>query len=542
VSAWTGTSRLVRLALRRDRIILPIWLVSICTLILAVVSAETGIYRDAEQRTSGAAFGAANIVTRIFDGPASGTSLGAMSVVEGYIVLAVFVALMAGQAVVRHTRLDEETGRAELIGSSVVGRQARLTAALVVAIGASLVVGLGATGALLSYGLPVEGSFAAGASYAGVGVAFAAVAAIAAQLAVSQRGANGFLGLALGVSFLLRSVGDGLGEVAPSGVKLISLWPSWLSPLGWGQQIRPYGEDNWDVTLLFLGFTIVCIALAFRLAARRDLGAGLLQGRAGPATAKPGLLSSMGLAWRLQRTTLFAWTVAMVAVGVPFGAVGDSANDFADAAPEFMATLERMYPGATLVDVFAAFMMGFLGIGAAGYTVQALLRMRAEEASGRLEPVLATAVGRKTWLAGHALIAAAGTCIVLTAMGLAATLGYWIASGDLEAGLGATGAGLIQIPAALALGAFVLATFALAPRWAPTLGWAALATSLVVGQLGEMLELPQWALNLSPFSHVPAIPAEPFAILPVAILSAVAAALAGIAASGFGRRDLAIPA
>jgi ABC-2 type transport system permease protein len=542
VSAWAGTPRLVRLALRRDRIILPIWTASISLLILAVVSAETGIYRDEAQRAAGAAFGAANIVTRIFDGPASGTSLGAMSVVEGYVVLAIFVALMAGQAVTRHTRLDEETGRAELIGSSVVGRHARLTAALVVAVGASLVVGAAATAALLGFGLPVEGSFAAGASYAGVGIAFAAVAAIGAQLVVTQRGANGFLGLALGVSFLLRAVGDAFGHVAPSGVKLISSWPSWLSPIGWGQQIRPFSEDNWDVTLLPIGFAIACVGIAFWLAARRDLGAGLLRDKLGRATAAPGLLNSFGLAWRLQRGPLIAWTVGMIAVGVPFGAVGDSANDFADAAPEFMATLERMYPGATLVDVFSAFMMGFLGIGAAGYTVQALLRMRAEEASNRLEPVLATAVGRRTWLAGHSLIAAAGTCIVLTAMGLAATLGYWIASGDLRTGLGATGAGLVQIPAALALGAFVLAAFAFAPRWAPTVGWAALAMSLVVGQLGEMLKLPQWALNLSPFSHVPAVPAEPFAILPVAILAAVAVALSGAAAMGFRHRDLVIPA
>ena len=190
-----------------------------------------------------------------------------MSVVEGYLVLAIFVALMAGQAVVRHTRLDEETGRAELIGSSVVGRHARLTAALIVAVGASLVVGLATTAVLLSFGLPVEGSFAAGASYAGVGVAFAAVAAVAAQLAVSQRGANGLIGLALGVSFLLRSVGDALGHVDPSGVKLISSWPSWLSPLGWGQQIRPYGGNHWDVTFLFVGLSVVCVGVAFRLAA-----------------------------------------------------------------------------------------------------------------------------------------------------------------------------------------------------------------------------------------------------------------------------------
>jgi ABC-2 type transport system permease protein len=359
---------------------------------------------------------------------------------------------------------------------------------------------------------------------------------------VSQRGANGLLGLALGLSFLLRSVGDALGSVDPSGVKLISSWPSWLSPLGWGQQIRPYGEDNWIVALLFVGLSAVFVSGAFVLSNRRDLGAGLLRTSIGPATAEPRLLSTMGLAWRLQRGPLLAWTVGMVAVGVPFGAVGDSANDFADAAPEFVATLERMYPGATLVDVFAAFMIGFLGVGAAGYTIQALLRMRAEESSGRLEPVLATAVGKRVWLASHTIIAGVGTCIVLATMGLASTVGYWIASGDLSAGMGATGAGLVLIPAALALGAFVLIAFAVAPRWAPTLAWGALAVSLVVGQLGDMLGLPQWALNISPFSHVPAIPAEQFVAAPVILLIVVTSVLVALASLLFRRRDLAIPA
>ena len=160
-----------------------------------------------------------------------------------------------------------------------------------------------------------------------------------------------------------------------------------------------------------------------------------------------------------------------------------------------------------------------------------------------MEPVLSTAVGRRKWLASHTIIAGVGTCIVLGGMGLAATLGYV----DRERrswhrAWGDGGRARPVIPAALALGAFVLAAFAFAPRWAPTLAWAALAMSLVVGQLGEMLELPQWALNLSPFTHAPSIPAEPFAALPLVILIACASALTAAAVYRFRRRSLVIPA
>ena len=542
MTAWTGTLRLVRLALRRDRVRLPIWIAVICGLMASVIAAETSIFQDAAQRAAGAAFSASNIISRFADGPASGTSLGAMSIVESFLVLATFVALMSGQAVVRHTRLDEETGRAELIESSVVGRHARLTAALVVAAGANAVVAMAATLVLGAYGLPFGGSLAAGLALAGVGLAFASVAAMAAQMSVTQRGANGLVALVLGAAFLLRAIGDAFGTVAPNGVELVSSWPSWLSPIGWGQQMRPFYQDNWAIGLLFLGFSVLLIGLAYRLSTGRDLGAGLMREHPGPASARPRLLSPWGLAWRLQRAPLLAWTAGMAVMGAAFGAVGTSVDDFEEASPQFTEMLQEQFPGADLVDVFAAFLMGLLGVAAAGYTIQALLRMRGEEVSGRLEPVLATSVGRGKWLASHGVIAGLGTIGVIGAMGLAATLGYVVAGGDLAGGLDQTGAALAQLPSALALGAFVAAAFAVVPRFAPAIGWAALAISLVVGQLGEILKLPQAAVNLSPFAHIPAVPAEALAVAPIVLLLAAAVAFVAIAVAAFRRRDLAIPA
>lgn len=542
MTVWTGTPRLVRLALRRDRVLLPIWIVAISALLAAVVPTEASLYRDAAQRTAGATFGAANVMTRVSDGPASGTSLGAMTIVETYLVFAIFVALMSAQAVVRHTRLDEETGRAELIGSSVVGRHARLTAALIVALVANVAIALTAMLVLIASGLPAAGAAAAGLSFAGVGVAFASVAAVTAQVSITQRGANGLAGLAVGVAFLLRAVGDAFGHVAPSGVELVSAWPSWLSPIGWGQQIRPFDQDNWGVGVLFACLSVLLIGLAYRLSTRRDFGAGLMRDHLGPASASPRLLSVWGLAWRLQRGPLLAWTCGMVVAGASIGAVGISANDIADLSPQFVDMLQRMYPGAGLVDLFAAAYMSILGVAAAGYTIQAVLRMRAEEVSGRLEPVLATAVDRRRWVASHGVIAALGTVVVVGGMGVAAALGYVAVGGDLATGMGQAAAAFVQVPPVLALGAFVFAVFALLPRWAPAIAWAALAISLVVGQLGAMLKLPQAALDLSPFTHVPGVPAESFNAVPLCILLAAAIAFTALGVFAFRRRSLAIAA
>ncbi|MBN2177616.1 MAG: hypothetical protein JW722_08180 [Demequinaceae bacterium] len=542
MSAWTGTPRLVRLALRRDRVILTVWLVAISGLIYGVISAEVALYVDEAQRLAGASFGAQNVMARIFDGPASGTSLGAMSWVEAYIVLAVLVAIMSGQAVVRHTRLDEETGRAEMIESSVVGRHARLTAALVVAAIANAVVALATTLVMVGSGLDLRGSLVASMAMAGVGMTFASVAALTSQVSTTQRGANGLVALVIGVAFFLRAVGDALGTVGPNGVEVISLWPSWLSPLGWGHQARPFYQDNWEIGLLYLGLSAVLIGIAYRLSRARDLGAGLLQDKVGSDRASSSLLSPLGLALRIHRGGLLAWGIGMSVMAYAFGIVGRSVDDFEEVSPQFVEFLEDLYPGADLIDIFSTFLMAMLAIAAAGFTLQALLRMRAEEASGRLEPILATAVDRRVWLASHGVIAGVGTAAILGAMGMAGMLGYLTGGGDLAGGWGQFQAAVVFIPSVLTLGAFVLLAFALLPRWASLIGWGALVMSLVMGQLGELLKFPQAVLNASPFTHAPKVPAEAFTALPLIILLVCAAGLSSLAVWRFRQRDLAIAA
>lgn len=539
---FAGTGRLVRLALRRDRILLPVWIASISGLAGAVVTSYAATLPSEAERAVTAAFGAANPMARVFDGPASGTTLGAMSMVEAYKILAILTALMSAQAIVRHTRQDEETGRAELLGSAVVGRHARLTAALVVTLGANLVLGAAVACVLAADGLPWSGSWAAGLAVGGAGWVFAGIAALSAQVFATARGANAAAGAALGVAFLLRAVGDLLGDVADSGVEVVSAWPSWLSPLGWGQQVRPFYQDNWWISGLFLGLTATLVAGAFVLTSHRDVGSGMVPARSGPVHAPRGPPSAMGLAWRLQRGVLGVWLLGLTGFGAAFGAVGESAEDLVSGNDGVQQMLDRMAPDAGILDLYTTFLMAIIGIAAAGYTVQALLRMRAEEVTGRLEPVLATGVGRRQWLATHVVIAAAGTTTILALSGLAGGLvhagmaGSWAGVGDLLA------AALVQVPAALALGGFVVALFGLLPRWSGPLAWAALAVALVMGQLGSLLDLPQWALDISPFTHVPRVPAEAFSVTPVIWLLLAAVALGAVGFAAFRRRDLAIAA
>jgi ABC-2 type transport system permease protein len=538
VTATTGTWRLVRLALRRDRVVLPAWVVSIAALAAAVVASIGGLYADEAERTAVATFSAASTVARVFDGPASGTTLGAMAVTEAMLLLLLLTALMSSQAVVRHTRLEEETGRAELIGSAVVGHHARLAAALLVAVLANLGVLVAVTLAMAANGLAPAGSVATGAAVGGLGLVLAGVAAVTAQVFTTSRAANGAAGAALGVMFLLRAVGDAAGEIAESRVEVVSAWPSWLSPFGWSQQVRPFHQDNWEVLALHLALAAALVVVAFVLTGRRDLGAGLRAARPGPADAASWLRSPLGLAWRTQRAPIVGWAVGLGAGGAAFGAVGESAEEIMELSEQFADALRAAAPDGGLTELYFGFVVGFLGIAAAGFTVQALLRARTEEAAGRLEPVLAAAVSRRRWLGSQVAVAFGGTAVLLAVTGLVAVLGYGAASGDWGGGVrGLLGGSLAQVPATFALGGLVVAAVGLVPRAATAIGWTALALGLLMGQLGALLELPRSVLNLSPFTHVPPV-GSGFEVLPLVVLTLVGAALAGVGAWAFTRRDL----
>lgn len=543
-STLTGTRRLVRLALRQDRVVLPVWVASISGLAWAVVASYQGTVTTAADRAATAALSAGSPLTRVFDGPASGTGLGAMALVEGWKVLAVLTALMAAQTVVRHTRRDEEVGRAELLGSAVVGRHARLAAALLVAAGASVATGVATAVAIAApSGLGWSGAVAAGMAAAGMGLVFAGVAAVGSQVFSTARAANGAASATLAAAFVVRAVGDLTGEVAEGGVVLRSAWPSWLSPYGWGQQVRPYFEDNWWIGWLFLGLAAVLVAVAFVLADRRDVGPGMVQPRPGPARGGESLRSAMGLAWRLQRGVLAVWLMSLVGFAAVFGSIGETIADYVAENEAMRQMFLALVPDGDVTDVYAVFVMALLGLAAGGYVVQALLRMRAEEVSGRVEPLLATATGRSRWLASHVLIAGAGVLVMVLAAGLAAGVSLAAASGDWAGGVSdMVVAAAVQAPAALALGGFVLLVFGALPRWAGPVTWFALAAAMVMSQLGALFELPEWLLDVSPFSHVPQVPAEAFTLGPVLALTAVAVALGAAGFVAFRRRDLAIGA
>jgi ABC-2 type transport system permease protein len=538
VSSFTGAPRLTRLGFRRDRVNILVWVAGLGVLAFASVAAVAGVAPTEADRILTATFSASNRLSRAFDGPASGTHIGAMTMVETYAVLAVLAGLMSTFAVTRLTRQDEETGRAELVGSAIVGRRARLTAALVVVAAMNLLVAAATTVALLAQDLPLQGSLAAGMALGACGFTFAAAAAVTAQMFDSQRGANGTAGALVGGAFLVRAIGDAAGTL-DGETFVVSAWPSWLSPIGWGQQVRPFSQDQWDVFVLFGVAIIVLVSIAYALGDRRDVGAGIVPTRPGPATAEGRLGSPARLVWRLQRTTVVGWAVGILVLATAFASLGDGADEFAGLSEEIEAMFRAMVGEGELVDAYISFVMAFVAIAISAAIVQAVLRNRTEETSGRIESVLAGSVGRHRWLGATTGVAAASGAGILLVVGLASALVYGFMTDDMADGIQSFGsAALVQVPAIIAIGGFTVMAVGLLPRWSLGLGWGALAGAFVTGQLGAILDLPQMVLNLSPFTHVPPVPAAGFEPVPLVALTVVGLGLGAVGFAGFRRRDL----
>ncbi|GIJ54710.1 ABC transporter permease [Virgisporangium aurantiacum] len=540
MTATTGLGQLSRLAVRRDRLVLPLWMIGLAAFTAATTALWANDFSDTADlvRETRAAAGSPGI--RLL-GLASGPSLGAYAMVRNFVLLAVLAALMSIFAVVRHTRQGEETGRAELIGAGPVGRHAALAAALAVTTAANGVLAVLIAVALMVAGQPAGGSITAGAAVAGVGLVFAGVAAVTVQLATSTRAASGLAAAVLGVAFLTSGVGNMTGRVDAAGLRVASTWPAWISPIGWGQQMRPFGGNDWWPLALSVAVFVTASAAGAVLATRRDFALGMLPQRPGRAHAGRALRGPVGLAWRLQRGPAIGWAVGMLGFGVVMGGLVEQVRDATGSARDWYV---RMGGSDQIVDAYRSSIMQMAGVAAAIYAVQVLLRMRSEEADGPLEPVLATAVGRVRWAAAHVGVTLLGaTALVLVFAGGAGLA----AAGALGDPVGQIAplvrAGLVQLPAIGVLAAAVLVAVAFAHRAAVVVAWSLLLASIVLGPLfGATLGVPAWGRDLSPFTHVPKVPAVPVDVGPIAGLTVV---LLMFASAGFVRlrhRDLQLPA
>lgn len=231
------------------------------------------------------------------------------------------------------------------------------------------------------------------------------------KLTVNSRAATGLAGLVLAVSFVVR----GLGDMSRGGDGTWSFL-SWLSPLGWVQQTEPWTRDRWWPLLFCPVCVVVCTVVGGALAGRRDLGAGLLPDRPGPAAAPGWVRNVPALVWRLQRTGVMGWAVSLAIGGLVFGLFADTIGGGADDLPRTLTDLLGGRDG--LVDGYLGFMGLFFGLAVTAYALLEVQDLAGQEEQGFTATVLATGVGRMRWYLSWAGVRAVTVVLLLGLAGL----------------------------------------------------------------------------------------------------------------------------
>ncbi|MEO6115185.1 MAG: polyketide antibiotic transporter, partial [Pseudolysinimonas sp.] len=494
-----NTLRIFVQQVRRDRVNLPLWIVG-TVLLLAVAGSSVG-------QEYGDAAGRANILTVALATPAllalrgipNGNTLGSAVHFQSFAFLAVTIGLMNIFLATRHGRADEEKGRRELVLAAPVSRLAPSLATLLLGVIANALFVVLAIGGYASTGVAVSGAVVSAVALGMIGLAFLGLGMLAGELTETSRAANTIGVILVLGSYALRGAGDALGRPDIAKLTLQPAWPSWLSPIGWGQQTLAFTANRWWPIGLIAALAVVSAGIALLVHSRRELGASLLPERAGRAAALPTLSSPAGLAWRLQWPTLIAWAGGSALLGLALGSLVTAISKANLDNPQIQAIMQSLGHssasdmGKTLISA----LMVLIGAVAAAAGVQAVLRMREEETEGRLETVLATPLSRIGWLLSYALVATASVLVVLVATGVAAAIGF-AAIGQSDNAWLALGSALVQAPAALSFVGVTALLVGLLPRLAVSLGWALFGLLIGVGLFAGLLNLPKGVEKISP--------------------------------------------
>ncbi|MGE2717693.1 ABC transporter permease [Mycolicibacterium litorale] len=519
-SPYTGVAELIRLALRRDRVRLSVWIGLLTLMMVYAPNAVRLAYPDEPQRLA-----RVNLMKTpagmIMGGPMFGineTDLGAMMANELMLTLIVATSILSILTVIRHTRAEEESGAAELVLSSVVGRYARTTAALILVGAVNAVLTVTMTVAMAAAGFRVVDTFAMCVGVTAVSMVFGTVAAVTAQLWRQARTATGAAMGALALAALIRGIGDVIDN---SGSAL-----SWLSPIAWAQQMRAFVALRWWPLALLVAVTVGLIAVAAVLEKRRQYDDGTLPSRGDRPDAPP-IRGVLGLHLTLQRGLTVGWGVGLFLGGLAFGSMTKSLIDAAETNELLARVLD-----AQGTDGVCTTMTQFLAAAASAYVASAVLRVHTDEQSGTGEAVLAGAVSRWSWLLSAVAAALIGATLLMAGAGLGNGLGAGLTLGEPVTIAQLTLAGLAFVPA-LAVVAGV-AALAVAVR-RPWVVWAVVAFIVVSLYLGALLRLPQWLLDASPVGQTTA-PTE-YPVRALVVMCVVAVAFMGLAGWLYRRRD-----
>jgi ABC-2 type transport system permease protein len=518
-----------RHALRQERVRLGVISAIVALYAVANVVGYRDSYPTAAGRLRFAAAFKDDLALRLFYGVPHGlASVGGYAEFRLVGMMSVLIAGWAVFAAVRALRGEEDAGRFELILAGALTRRAATGTVLAALAIDCIAIWIATSLALLATGttfgdLSTGQALLLALAVVAPGPLFAALGALACQVAATHRGAQALGGALLAAALLLRMVAD-LANGAG--------WLRWTTPFGWAEQLRPVTGPAPSVFALFAGATLLAAGATLAVATRRDVATSLLTRHHQPHSHSTLLDSPSQAALRSEMPTLLTWVGAAGIFAVILGAF---AKSLAEEGKK--SGLHTFGTADTTATSYLSYSFVLFALIVALFAASHINAIRDEESSGRLETLFALSVSRRAWITGRLAIAAASSAALALLLGLLAWTGA--ASQDAGVGLAALAeAGLNCIPAALLFLGLGILLFAIAPRQSTGASLTLVGAAFLWELVGALVSAPSWLLAISPFHHLAAVPQQAFNT-PAAIVMLLLGALA--ATSGvriFTSRDL----
>ncbi|MEO9014643.1 MAG: ABC transporter permease [Terrimesophilobacter sp.] len=528
-NAYSGSGIMARFILHRNWLRMLIWVIVLAGMVVLVIDSQRVAFPTQATRDAYARVANTPAIAALTGLPYAAGTLGGILNIKLWMTVAIALSFAVIFLTARNGRAEEENGRTELLRAGVLGRHAYSLAGGLVFAGFTAVVGVACAAGAISQGLPAEGALLMGASFTGVALVFLGVASVAGQLARTSRGANSLASTVLAISYLVRAVAD----VNSDGDRANGL--TWLSPIGWAQQTRSYGENQWWPLLLCLLVALLLGGVALTLERRRDLGSGLLPDRAGPRGASALLRTQVGLSLRLQRGSLIGWTLGIIVGALFYGTVATAMADLLSAD----TPIAQAFTGRSkdVLDGLLGYLTMINALLVAAFVLQSADSIRAEESSGRTELQWSSATSRVRWALARLVVPVVASLGLLALSGAALGVTFGAAIGDPGQAGRFVWASLAYWPSALLVIAVVVLCAAAIPRVAATVTWVLYGAAVIVSMFGDLFGLPDWVSQNTPFTAIPRLGMD-FTPLPLVVIAALAVAAGGVGLSILSRRDM----
>ena len=532
--ALAGWDAYLRILLRRFRVQIVAWLMPLWLLVGVTAPSYESVYPSLETRTVLIEQMRKSPGTRLLYGyvPTPGR-LGQLLQWETGTFLLVCTSLMAILLTCRVLRADEDEGLVEILRATGVGRSVPflVPVGLMWAVVGTLSAGVGG---ILTWQtrrieeLTVTGAWALAGTICVTGWVFSAVAAVASQLGRQVGQARGLSMVMLALAFVMRVSADQISDGTGSD------WLRWLTPLGWRDLVRPYTDDRFAV-LTVCGAVAIALTLgAAVLAARREYLDGYLPDRSS-SRGRWRVRGHMDLLGRLSWRGLVGWALASTGLALLYGSVSGSIKDLLAPGSPTASYVGKMAVGSP-VEQFMSLMTVVTVLLVAVAAVRRVNRLAGLEHAGLVEVELAAGVSRGRVFLLQVLCALIESMVLLlvSAAVLAATTATQLT--DDHAVARSFVFTVSQLPGMVAAIGIAAALVGLAPRLTG-LSWAVVTWSAFAQFFGGLVELKDWAKDLSVLGHHLDVVGSPD-WKPLAVQTAVGLTGIMIGLVAYTRRDL----